>query len=353
MKTWKRAVCIVGTRPEIQRSLPVLEELKHSRREAFILYAPQRRDPDGLEMLNQSTISHTVLASVFKNFPPYSVHTVMTALESELLHLEPDAIIIAGDTTTAVAACLLGQKHNIPIIKIGAGFRMGNFNAPEEKNDILTDHLSSLLFCFSETARQNLLREGVPEKASIVSGSTLIGPLHEQLRSRTHKITPADPILVSIHRKETLEHTKLISALFVVLKEQDRNSIFIAHQESATSISVKTKKIYVEPEPLHAGDFLKRLSKSYAVITDSNTVAEEACYLGIPCITLANQTNRGETIAIGANYLAPLSNDLEVFKKKLHQTLGKIRLQKRDWKFPYGDLRTTKMIANHIANKIS
>ncbi len=345
-------VSIIGTRPELQRVIPVLHELKRRNQQPIILYIPQKRDPDAQEMLSQSGITSFTFSQLFNKRKAGSIDTLIQTIQKKLDVIGAQTILVSGDTTVAVAACLAAQQRMIPISKIGAGFRLGDFNAAEEKNDILTDHLATNLFCFSEDARKNLIAEGVPEKKIILSGSTLIWHIHETLRSQFFRRDEKGTVLVSLHRKSNLDSKQTMEAIFHTLAQRKITATCIIHHELTQVKPPRSKYITMHTNPVSYALFIKKLAQAHYVITDSSTLAEEACFLGIPCITIASHTNRKETIDIGANILVNPNTDKKKFREELEKAIYRTNKNKRTWKFPYGDIKMTMFIANCIADTV-
>ncbi len=345
-------VSVVGTRPELQRAIPVLSELRRRVKNPMILYIPQKKDPDAIEMLEKSGIMHSILPNLFKNRKPGSIDALIQGVQKKLTAVGARTVMVSGDTTVAVSACLAARQDGVAVAKIGAGLRLGDFNAPEEKNDILTDHLATTLFCFSEAAKQNLLNEGVPEKRITVSGSTLIWHIHETLRAQHFRRDEKGVVLVSIHRKENLESKSLMPVLYRTLVQKKITATCIIHQESTGPKAPRSRYLTMHTTSVSYPAFISKLVLAKYVITDSNTLAEEACFLGVPCITIATHTNRPETVAIGANVLVNPNLDKKTFREQLETAIYRASRSKRNWKFPYGDVRMTTLIANCIADGI-
>jgi UDP-N-acetylglucosamine 2-epimerase (non-hydrolysing) len=350
--TTHAVVSIIGTRPELQRVIPVLHELKKRVSQPIIIYIPQKQDADAQDMLEKSGIPYTTFPTLFAKRKAGSIDTLIQTIQKKLITVEAQTVLISGDTTVAVAGCLAARQNNVPIAKIGGGFRLGDFNAPEEKNDILTDHLANSLFCFSEHSKNNLIAEGISEKKITLSGSTLIWHVHETLRSQFFRRDEKGSVLVSIHRKDHLENKSIMDTLFHTLTQKKIMATCITHHELLTVKSPRSKFITMHTTPVSYPAFIKKLAEARYVITDSNTLAEEACFLGVPCITIGSHSNRPETIAVGANILVNPTTNKKTFREELEKAIYKTNKGKKNWKFPYGDIKMTMFIANCIADTI-
>lgn len=353
MAIYHPIISIVGTRPELQRVIPVLHELKRRIKNPAVLYIPQKPDPDALEMLEKSGITYYSFPKLFANKKPGSIDVLIQKIQQKLTELKSQALLVSGDTTVAVSGCLAAQQLRIPIAKIGAGFRIGDFNAPEEKNDLLTDHLSAVLFPFSALNKQNLINEGIPERKIIPAGSTLIWHIHETLRNQfVRRDTPSE-VLISLHRSDHLESKEVMQGLFHTLTKHKINATCIVHQEFGKVKAPRSKYITIHSSPASYQSFITRLAQAKYVITDSNTIAEEACFLKVPCILIAKGSTRPETITIGACRLIDPRITKKMFQEELEKAIYISNRSKKNWTFPYGDIKMTTYIANCIADTIT
>lgn len=346
-------VSIVGTRPELQRVIPVLHELKRRIKNPAVLYIPQKHDPDALEMLEKSGVTYYSFPKLFATKKPGSIDVIIQKVQQRFTELQTKVLLVSGDTTIAVSGCLAAQQLRIPIAKIGAGFRLGDFNAPEEKNDLLTDHLAAVLFPFSAQSKQNLLNEGIPERKIISAGSTLIWHIHETLRNQfVRRDTPGE-VLISLHRSENLESKEVMQGIFHTFTKHKIHATCIVHQPLLKTKAPRSKFITMHQSPSSYQTFITRLAQAKYIITDSNTIAEEACFLKVPCILVAKGSTRPETVSVGACRLINPTTTKKVFQEELENAIYVSNRSKRNWIFPYGDIKMTTYIANCIADTIT
>ncbi len=353
MATHHSIISIVGTRPELQRVIPVLHELKRRIKNPAVIYVPQKMDPDAIEMLEKSGITYYSFPKLFANKKPGSIDSIIQKIQQKLTELRGQVLLVSGDTTVAVSGCLAARQLNIPIAKIGAGFRMGDFNAPEEKNDLLIDHLSAVLFPFSMQTKQNLLNEGIPERKIIPAGSTLIWHIHETLRNQfVRRDTPGE-VIISLHRSEHLESKDVMQGIFHTLTKHKIHATAIIHQPLGKTKAPRSKYITMHSSPVSYQGFITRLAQAKYIITDSNTIAEEACFLKIPCILIGKGTTRPETVSVGAARLINPTLTKKLFQEELQKAIYVSNRSKKNWVFPYGDIKMTTYIANCIADTIT
>ena len=218
-------------------------------------------------------------------------------------------------------------------------------NMPEEINRILADHCSDFLFAPTEKAKAILLGEGIPEDKIFVTGNTIVDAIYQNLeiaRSSANIISaldlkPKEYFLVTVHRQENVDNrarfASILEGLDGVAAEFEMPVIYPIHPHSRKTMA----EFGLQPrglrlvEPMDFLSFLQLESGARLILTDSGGVQEEACILGVPCVTLRNNTERPETIDVGANILAGASPEkiLECVKVMLERA--------RNWQNPFGD----------------
>ena len=244
---------------------------------------------------------------------------VMERIEPVLNELQPDLVLVPGDVNSTLAAALVASKLGIRVGHIEAGLRSFDRTMPEEINRILTDQISDLLFIHSPEARENLRSEGVrPERVHAV-GNTMIDTL-VVMRSRIaeagaaqrHGLVRGAYLVVTLHRPALVDGP-LLAAAVAALDEiaQDMLVVFPIHPRTAASME-RQGLSFTSPgvrllEPLGYIEFLSLVQDAAAVLTDSGGMQEETTYLGIPCFTLRDNTERPITCELGTNLLLGLA----------------------------------------------
>jgi UDP-N-acetylglucosamine 2-epimerase (non-hydrolysing) len=244
---------------------------------------------------------------------------VMERIEPILERERPDVLLVPGDVNSTVAAALVASKLDIPVAHIEAGLRSYDRSMPEEINRILTDQISSLLFTHSPEARRNLLREGVAGDRIHAIGNTMIDTL-VAMRGRirgldaaaAHGLTPGAYLVVTLHRPALVDGPLLgaaVAALDGVAAEIP--VVFPIHPRTASAME-RRGLAFSAPgmrliEPLGYLEFLSLLETAAGALTDSGGIQEEATYLGIPCFTLRDNTERPVTCELGTNVLLGLA----------------------------------------------
>ena len=241
---------------------------------------------------------------------------MMMALESVMFKEKPDAVLVYGDTNSTLAGALAASKLHIPIAHVEAGLRSFNRKMPEEINRVITDHISSILFCPTKTAIKNLKNEG------ITTGVYLIGDVMrdiallmkdksdeslvmEELGARNKKY-----LLVTLHRPSNTDDKKNLKSILSALIDSGENVIFPVHPRTTKFMkmygllnNVKKAENIILSAPLGYLEFQKLLIHSKKVLTDSGGVQKEAYFFKVPCITLREDSEWVETINTGWNIL--------------------------------------------------
>ena len=245
--------------------------------------------------------------------------TVIEMLEPVLLLEKPDLVLVPGDVNSTLAAALTAAKLDIPVAHIEAGLRSFDRTMPEELNRIVVDQLSNQLYTHSPEAETNLLREGRPGEIIFEVGNTMIDSLvrlldqARQLGAATlaeHSLTRGEFVLVTLHRPALVDGPLLADAYAqLVALSSTFPVIFPVHPRTRARL----ESLGVENAPgLHLIDpapylqFVGLMDAAAAVLTDSGGVQEETTYLGVPCFTLRDNTERPVTVSLGTNTLLGL-----------------------------------------------
>jgi UDP-N-acetylglucosamine 2-epimerase (non-hydrolysing) len=245
--------------------------------------------------------------------------TIMQRFEPVVLEQKADAVLVVGDVNSTVACALVAKKLNTFVVHVEAGLRSFDRSMPEEINRVVTDAISDLMLVTEESGLRNLQREGVAEEKIRFVGNLMIDSLYFHLqRSKNSRILDDLNLrnrrfgLVTLHRPanvdDPLQLQQLLQALRVVA--DDLPLVFPVHPRTRSRISGMELGGAVRLlDPLGYLDFVCLMSHSAAVLTDSGGIQEETTALGIPCLTLRNNTERPVTIQEGTNRLAGTTYD--------------------------------------------
>jgi len=345
---------ILGTRPEIIKMSPIIRECERKNRDYFILHTGQHYSyaMDGVFFDELELPKAKYYLDVGSGTHAVQTGKIMAGIEEVLVQERPDIVLVQGDTNTVLAGALAASKLHIPVGHVEAGLRSDDRTMPEEVNRVVADHVSDYLYAPTELARKNLVKEGIPENAITVTGNTIVDALQENLRiaeRRPDMLTPLglEPkgyILATAHRQENVDDSAplagIIGGLERVRQHLDLPVIYPAHPRAEKMIAefcIDTGGItMIKPVGFFA--FLQLESQARLILTDSGGVQEEACILGVPCVTLRENTERPETIEVGANVLVGTNPDV------ICKGAAMMMKTEPDWQQPFGDGYAGRMI---------
>ena len=239
---------------------------------------------------------------------------IMIGYEKIIIKKIPDLCLVVGDVTSTMACAITAQKLNVKVAHVEAGIRSGDWTMPEEINRMVTDSITNYFFTTTEIANDNLRKNGVSDDRIFWVGNTMIDTL---LKHRKNFVKPKiwdeiglmdkNYLVMTLHRPANVDKDeKLINLIYEIVKNSNGLPlIFPVHPRTAKiieSLGIKHSNLYlIEPQGYLEFNYLVERSK--AVITDSGGITEETTVLGVPCITLRNNTERPETVSIGTNEL--------------------------------------------------
>jgi UDP-N-acetylglucosamine 2-epimerase (non-hydrolysing) len=241
---------------------------------------------------------------------------VMTKFEEVCLETRPDLVVVVGDVNSTMAAAIVAAKLVIPVAHVEAGLRSRDHTMPEEVNRIVTDRLADLLFTPSRDGDENLLAEGVPAERIHFVGNIMIDTLMRHLsRASLDRIRDRVPVeqgryaVLTLHRPSNVDDPQVFGSILGALREIARTLpiVFPVHPRTRTRLAEfglgQDLDGLIFTEPLGYIDFLSLTSNARLVLTDSGGLQEESTALGIPCLTIRENTERPITITHGTNRL--------------------------------------------------
>ncbi len=349
---------ILGTRPEIIKMAPVVRELGIREADFFILHTGQHYsyNLDGVffEQLKLPLAKYNVEAGSGSHAEQTA--KALVGAEKVLQEENPEIVLVEGDTNSVLAGALAAAKLHIKVGHVEAGLRSYDRNMPEEINRTLTDHCSDYLFAPTEKAKATLLGEGIPEEKIFVTGNTIVDAVYQNLEIAKEQsntldalhVNPREYFLVTLHRQENVDNqarfTSILEGLDKVTTDFHLPVIYPIHPHSRKRMSefnLKAPNLNLI-EPVDFLSFLLLESAARLILTDSGGVQEEACILKVPCVTLRDNTERPESVEVGANILAGTSSGriLECVRLMLNKN--------NDWQNPFGDGKAAERIVNII-----
>ncbi|MCP8321601.1 MAG: UDP-N-acetylglucosamine 2-epimerase (non-hydrolyzing) [archaeon] len=351
-----KVAVILGTRPEIIKMSPVIRELEKQGLDYFILHTGQhytyKMDRVFFEQLNLPNPKYNL--KVGSGTHAEETGKMLIGIEKVLQKENPYVILVEGDTNSVLAGALAACKLMIKVGHIEAGLRSYDREMPEEINRLLTDHISDYLFAPTEKAKENLLKEGIGEEKIFVTGNTIVDAVMQNMKLARDNDLPniqvdEDYFLATLHRQENVDKEerlrKIIEGLELIAQEFEVPIVYPIHPR--TKKRIVQFNIHVDDriklvEPVDYLTFLKLLSDAKLVFTDSGGVQEEACIVGVPCVTLRYNTERPETLEVGSNVLAGTEPKSMLEKAKFMIN------KSRNWENPFGDGKAGKRIVKVI-----
>ncbi|MDR6786147.1 UDP-N-acetylglucosamine 2-epimerase (non-hydrolyzing) [Pedobacter africanus] len=239
---------------------------------------------------------------------------IMVRFEQELLTNPTDLVLVVGDVTSTMACAITAQKLGVKVAHVEAGIRSNDWTMPEEINRLVTDSITNFFFTTSEIANENLIRSGVEKERVFFVGNTMIDTL---LKNRERFVAPLiwnevglsdkNYIVLTLHRPGNVDQEQHLKLLLneIILNSNSIPIIFPVHPRTAKSLQgmgIAAPNLHFT-EPLSYLEFNFLVEKAKLVVTDSGGITEETTVMGVPCITLRDNTERPETITIGTNEL--------------------------------------------------
>ncbi len=349
---------ILGTRPEITKLAPLIKVFQKKQIDFFVLHTGQHYsfnlDKVFFEQLELPRPRYNLDAG--SGTHAEETGKMLIGIEKILKEEKPQAVIVEGDTNSVLAGALAATKLGIKVGHVEAGLRSYDRSMPEEINRVLTDHMADYLFAPTAKARQTLLGEGITEARISVTGNTIVDAVNQNLELAKSKsnivnelhLKPQHYFLVTLHRQENVDNPQRFAAILEGLDRLSSRSrlpvVYPIHPRSLKkmkdfSLTARSLKII---DPVDFLSFLMLESHAKLILTDSGGIQEEACILRVPCVTLRDNTERPETIEVGANILAG------AVPEKILTGAETMLARQRDWANPFGDGKASERIANII-----
>ncbi|MBM4240833.1 MAG: UDP-N-acetylglucosamine 2-epimerase (non-hydrolyzing) [Euryarchaeota archaeon] len=358
---------IIGTRPEIIKMAPVLDEIEKRGIDYILIHTGQHYDH---EMSDQFFLDLELKTPDFNIGVGSGSHGEQTALmmkgiENVLMSEKPDLVMVQGDTNAVMAGAIVGGKLHIPVGHVEAGLRSYDKTMPEEINRVVADACSKIYFVPTEESAINLIFEGITPHDIFITGNTVVDACIRNLKiakKQSNIASNLDPekelLTLTMHRPENVDNTQRLQNIVDALLEfKNLDIIFPVHPRTVKNLKnfslyqkLKEKSHIKLIKPIGYLDFLLLLSNSKLVMTDSGGIQEEAITLNVPCITLRYNTERPETVKAGGNIL--VGADKEKIINSVNEILSNHNLYNRMQNAlnPYGNGKASERIIDAILN---
>ena len=327
---------VVGARPNFMKIAPVVEAMRETGLPQYLVHTGQHYDEKMSRLFFEELGIPAPDLNLEVGSGSQAVQTaeILRRFEPVVLETRPDMVVVVGDVNSTMACTLVAVKLGIPVAHIEAGLRSFDRSMPEEINRLVTDSLSDLLFVSEPSGLENLRSEGVPDEKVYFVGNVMIDTLlrhresanRSNVRARLGVDSGRRYALVTLHRPSNVDNLPKLAGLLRALDELARELpvVFPIHPRTRKN----AMEAGLEPElgrlvttdPLGYLEFLNLMSNAQVVITDSGGVQEETTVLGVPCLTVRENTERPATITCGTNRVVGTDPDamLRAAREALH-----------------------------------
>jgi UDP-N-acetylglucosamine 2-epimerase (non-hydrolysing) len=354
---------ILGTRPEIIKFSPIIRECERLGLDYFVLHTGQHYSYNMDRIFFEQLMLPNPRYNLDVGSGTHGKQTgqMLIGIEKLLLEEMPDVVLVEGDTNTVLAGALAAVKLGIKVGHVEAGLRSYDRRMPEEVNRVLADHCSDFLFAPTEKSENILLSEGISKEKVLMVGNTVVDAVDQNLKiakQNSHvlkrlDLTKRQYSVATVHRQENVDDKRRFGGIIEGLKKVQSYFclplIYPIHpraQKQLKGLDLDTENLRLI-EPLDYLGFLQLEANARLVLSDSGGVQEETCILGVPCVTLRDNTERPETLDVGSNILA--GTDPERILAAAKESVSK----KTGWVNPFGDGKTAQKIISILKNELS
>lgn len=350
----KKIAFVFGTRPEIIKMSPLIKGMKNRNLPFFVIHTGQHYSEimDKVFWKNLSLPDPEYNLGVGSGTHAEQVGKMMMAIEPVVMKEKPDFIAVYADLNSSMAGALVAAKLNIPIIQLEAGLRSFDRAMPEEINRLVVDRLAHTLFAPTPLQREHLQAEGITSGVQVL-GNLITDAIAENLpKAKEYStilsrldLTTKNYFLMTTHRPAVVDKKENFSKIFagmdLLTQKFGLPIIYPIHPRSRKNLELFSLSVPAGVrliDPLDYFDFLTLSANAKLILSDSGGIQEEAAIMRVPLVTLRENTERQETLALGSNILAGF--EPESILEKTQEMLSR----PADWQHPYGERVTEKML---------
>lgn len=307
-----KVVSIVGVRPQFIKAAPISRLLRKQRAEVLVHTGQHYDDNMSSVFFDELDIPNPEYhLGIGSGTHGQQTGAMLAKIEGVLVAEKPDWVLIYGDTNSTLAGALAGAKLHIPVAHVEAGLRSFNRRMPEEINRIVADHLSDLLFCPSQTAVDNLESEGITRGVHMVGDVMADALEYATSRARDHStileqlgLTERGYLLATVHRAENTDDPARLASILAAFSQIEEAIVFPVHPRTQKALVGEDRgpnsnlKLI---DPVGYLDMVRLEQSARMILTDSGGIQKEAYWLGVPCVTLRDETEWVETVKAGWN----------------------------------------------------
>lgn len=306
-----KIVSVVGARPQFIKVSSISRSASSQGFEHYIINSGQHYDYEMAGAFFDSFNGSKSIVDLRVGSGSHAFQTgeILRKIEDEIGKINPDWLLVYGDTNTTLAAALFGAKANIKIAHIEAGLRSNDRTMPEEVNRVIVDHVSTLNFAPTHEAMTNLSREGLASTSRLVGDVMIDNLKFFSSHLAKGKKRSQDRILATLHRPSNVDNPERLQYLMEKLSNSKREIVIPAHPRLVKGINFNKidydSRVVKLISPVPYLEMLEMVFESKGVVTDSGGLQKEAFFLGIPSLTVRNTTEWPETLSEGMNSLDP------------------------------------------------
>lgn len=356
---------VLGTRPEIIKLAPVIRvATRESDINSKIIHTGQHYSEklDNVFFEQLDLPAPDLNLGVGSNSHGEQTGEMIIRIEDALTNEQPDAVLVQGDTNSVLAGAIATDKLPILLGHVEAGLRSFNREMPEESNRRVADHLSDQLYAPTQNAKQQLLDEGISPDRIHVTGNTIVDAVqqNQEIAVRQSSVLEENDLtdtefgILTAHREENVDDPeqfeRLLEGVSRTGQELGLRMLYPIHPRAADrlerfELTVPDTIELISPQRYN--DFLTLESNAELIVTDSGGIQEEACILSVPCVTIRDQTERPETVSVGANRIVGTDPD------RIVDGALEMSSTDRNWDNPFGSGAAGEKIVDCIRDSVS